>query len=1036
MESLFAERETPPQGPRAWRSANGLQVRIPSNVIRQERVQGSQVILVLDYSGSMSPYKARLNNIAASIARAAIESGSDHNLAVVVFGDTAATLSAEEACILEGTDVSRPTAFGDRYVAVGSGTRYGAALSEVCRNMRSGTQHLVLFMTDGAPGDTGFGRRLNDTDFRPILFSPSNKGDPRLQDVVTVLYDLQKQVDGTPTLTRDNFLLHNLNITTGSDELTVALQHARYALLRRMYASVESGREYTIALAPGNEDAVGFIPLTEQPLDGVTEITVCVRGDSFRNEITLSLVEAPNAKSSTPSGDVLLELEALLNGDMEVDQETRTDICTRARTFIAEKKAEGDPVYAILESKLLDFEQGTAELGAAAQERLTATSMLQTSSRESILTLVRNIGSLAAVGSSNKRAAISRLQRLTAGSSTSSARDIATIQEYTKVLRSGYPSYLREDLYLAELSPEGDLPVIVIAAPGCEIGATTSEEEKQRRVAVALNHADCARLRVQGWMTSESLLASKSASLEPLRRRLIVLVPTSDPNVLRALAKLTCGVCMLGELIPLPFLACDGLSSMASAILDEECTSVVDSETCVRVAAYIHLLQLYRAVGPTKSQFLYTESALCPIAASRPSSSSSSTSTPQYAAWIRSLRCAVMHVACNVDSPVSLHALIAELVRKRVTSVSRRATGKRDLHGMLEQLLRVTGLGEMSKSFYFTRLSATTSVQVAEAFLRSTAKTGFPIPESIPVDPMLSWLDEVVTKEESTASGDAYAWEESPSFSSLLQMYTNAVRLQRVIPRADTSAHGWVSEESIREMLDPASLGPARERVHAELSSLDGRKLFDMLYQTCHSVDQKSMTPLAGLKYMHVRIDDVPPHVQVLLMQKSSTPGDDFDVALSSVIRGLDGTESALRAHRKYIPSELLLHPESRTRLASLERGYSDEVLRSLAAFAQPGVVQNSKKPCTPGSRDFTRKLNFLCRKFDMRTGHFNGNGIVSTDSNMFWINLGVTVDAYRVTHINDIPISNIERLHQLCLPWGETEVQCVQDKRTRKNTK
>lgn len=1038
MEALFEPRAPsgatpPPQGLRVWIFGGGLHIRCPSDILRERLATepaGVIVTVVADFSGSMVPHMDRLKKTLASIARAAIESGTEEQLQIVVFGTTAATITAEQASRLDArrldSDLLRV------FNKLESSTSYTAAIANVRRYQTEnpGRRHVVLFMTDGQPDPGGAsGCKLDDTDFRPILFSPHTKGTAP-EPVVTALWNLQKQVDGRSDLTREEFRNNNLKVVNENDDLSVVLQIARGQLVRHVTVSCEQGRGFALTLASGNEDAVGFMPLSVQIPAGLNRITVtCSSRGGHSFDLEVPLVNAPTVDE--PQASSLLELEAVLTGTMAVDRLRRQDVITRAMDFLRSREADDDACR-IIKELLQRYEQNTAMEGAAAIARLTSTLPQHTSDLKSLVDLVRAIGPLACVGSSARRAAIRRVQRITAcGCDADTVRKISIITEYIKQPPSGqFPRYIvrEDDLYLA--AHDGRSPAILLDAPGCRAETQT---DLQDRIARALNHADAARAYVSGMLTQASLDDTKRFSLEPMRQRVVVVIPTSNPQVLQALATLNLGAMMLGELVPLPPQGCDGYLAAASAIFEEDCMQPekIESDTCIRIATWIHFIQLYKAVAGG-FQFVYKHNALCPIAASRPMGGNPLRET----SWVRSLRTALMFVSA-FHKEISLHALLVELVRKRVAAISTRRDSHACLGQAVEDLMRATGVDAAVKQFCVDQLVATTSLADVERVVRDWSTNAVPLPESIDASAVHAFLDAFCNAETGVPHEDRYSWEESPSLRSFLKSYENALRLKGIIGDADVSANGWVSEECIRSILDPQSRTGAVASVGRELAKLDGVKLFAAVYQTLQGVRQNTMGMLPGVKadITGLPVEILPPQARVAILRRGD-PGSDFDAALSAmVIRGDGG-------FRRYITPALALTEGSHTRAALLETGTDPETC----------VTDKGSLPCTPRSRRFARRVNGLCKKFGVRDGSIDGStratwrdrdsgSVVDlrTDPNYYWVKRGVTMVNGRVTHLGGVHISNMLELRNMCswvLAPKQTASEAAEAKKAKKAKK
>jgi len=1040
----------------AWRAPDGggFHVRAPvAAVLRalgdDARAVNDLVVLILDYSGSMSSYKQRLNETAAAIATAALESGTADRLIGVVFGSSAAALNADELALLRGTDVSNLTRLGDRTVNVGSSTSYRAALNAAINAVQRRDPDLrarvtALFMTDGQPDDNTHiqvARTLIRThpafELQPVLFTQQEKASQHTQRLLQTLYDLHLAAH-TEQISFEDFALHRVRlVTTGSDGLTQALQAARGLLARPVFMTAAGdGARARLVLGAHDREAVGFLPdapvTIDEHGDSVLRIRLARAADTATDSSTDACIDVPivaepaETAETDHGGDALLQLRAALAGEVDLQPDARARLAARARSFLA-ARAENDDGARVLLQQLADFERDAAREAAAAPARTyaLASSSLQTRAPDSLLQLLDSVGAMAALGgarnrTSAARGATSRLNRLAAaalgGTEHSTALGVIERDVRARLATAtgdAYPAYLDEDLQMAEIDRvNGDALFVLMDAPGCELQhlarqPETNDEQLTKRVAIALNHGDCARASVAGFLTHASLVADVEHGLDPLHRRMIVLFPTDDADTLRALAPITAGALMIGELLPLPPQGCDALIAAASRLLD---FNHLLTAKPLQLSADAHLCSLFLALQP-ESITHFQRDALCPLAASR----ASVAAAPTGSVVMRSLRTALMHLALGVQN-MSLLALLAELIRKRVAAIARLPDAHVLIARATDDLLRAVGVSDAAEQTgRALMLGAGESVDAARAALRAI-KTRAPgtlafLPDIMSGADMLTWLSAFIGAGDESGAQDPYAWPECPSWRTFSNAHHAAwvlrAVLQPIILQPPCVRNGFLTQQGVDEMRAAgrrAAESIAREEMR--LTPADARALFDIALQTLQQQDQKTMQRLEGLPARAPTApfaDDVPLAVQLVLLKASGdadarVPGGAFDVVLARAVARV-GELYSLHELRPFVTSELALDEAALTRRALIEHcELTAEQLQ--LEFAVSATATRDRMPVHPDSRLFHRRLNWLCRRIGLLEPRaYSGaealeraQAVGVSDSNLWWLARGVAL--------------------------------------------
>jgi len=828
-------------------------------------------------------------------------------------------------------------------------------------------------------------------DLQPVLFAYHPKSHTQSQKMIDVLYKLHCHAH-TETITRDDFVLHRLRyVSDGSDGLTQTLQAARGLLVSNVTMSaIEHHRGGTarLTLSARGRAAVGFLTAHESHPESVTSLTVRIHHPDLDDtlDVQVPIVSAPAADEHDPS--VLVQLHALLHEN----HTDAGDTIARAHAYLL-TQADNDDGARLLMQQL---EQWWSQVRARAHASSCAsTSSMQTRAPESLLQLLSNVGSMASIGArGNDRRVSLRFQRAVANMDVvDMSRSLARVEECVRRgrARDTLPDWMQHDMQLDELGA-CDAAFIVMDAPGCSIQASSSDDEFSRMISVAMNNAAAVRARPVGWLTRASLAANVARNIEPLRRRMIVLFPTRDIDVLRALAGITVGSLLTGELVTLPPQSMDALLAVASAVLDVR-DDVVDDLT---TTAWTHAVALYKSVYiPVADD---DAPSLTPMATARARDRFNKSYTA------RTLRMGLMQTAIGLRE-TSIYTLVVELLRKRVIEIARSAHAHHDLAAHEATLLQCMGLDSVARQTGRDLLERAAGggvgavCSVYRAIKRHDATTMVPLPESMDMHVMLRWIESFVG-DTTTAAYEPYMWSECPTWNSFARAYISARQL-----RAHDSAwcHGdWMTTEQSATLCARARVTmDARDVMDSIVRDLEivtnARTLFDVALQTVRQVDTTRMERLRGLPSRAPDSDEqLSPTVRLVLMRgRSATPGDPYDRTLAEVIAA-----NEYSAMRPFISAELVMQRDSHTRSAMM-RAYDmtdDEIDAEFVTQSQP---TRASKFAHPRSRVFHRRLNWLCRRIGLIEARaYNRAEVVAKlkatgvqDSNAWWVLQGVTME-------------------------------------------
>jgi len=479
----------------------------------------------------------------------------------------------------------------------------------------------------------------------------------------------------------------------------------------------------------------------------------------------------------------------------------------------------------------------------------------------------------------------------------------------------------------------------------------------------------------------------------------------------------------------------DALLAVGSALLDAD---TLANATPVQLTAYTHCYKLYYH-GMHGQNSVYDGRPLCPLAASRALAKKERDAV----VLVRSIRTGAMMHALHTHY-ISAHALIAELLRKRVAAIARMHNAHAVLSGAREALLDAFGLAAAARECGLEQLHAAQGdVNAVRATLKAIRmrerQTLAPLPGAMPAARMLDWIANFVGDGDEGAGRppDAYAWPECPSWSTFVRTLRASHRLRSLgSTLIYNTQNGWLRQQTVDELnaigRELLALGDDPDFLQQLLTDDDARSLFDVALQTIDQKDQAEMQPLQGLPATVPSFEEAaaePLEAKTLIVLLSTNgddaqraPGGELDRLLAHVIETCGAQGGAVEQMRTFeqlracISSQLALDADSLTRRALLDcvDGLLPEMLQSM--FGASRVVTPARLPVRPGARVFHRRLNWLCARLGLNEPRAYSGGEVDAratalgvqDANLVWLLRGFVLARNPAGHTPALRISHL----------------------------
>lgn len=858
--------DDPRPAPRCWPAlhSSGVQIRIHSATARRVLTEGMThaggrrrvMVLILDFSGSMDPYKAMLRKAARDIVESAVTSGTESSLVIIKFATSACAVNEDNEDVAEER--------------IGHSTNYTAGFKVAADELRSRgvapADATVIFMTDGEP-DRERGcisaedvPALRNCTFVPVLFSPHGKSNATL---VARLHGIEDTLS-TTSRSREHFVLHTLKTADGTnaaDTMLSTLQIARGVLARFVYLRA-MGERAPLTLGSDAVDAVAFLPLDEERVAaaraaGFVDATIEMEG-APQLELRLTFQEnADEEEQRNPTAGLLLELETLVEQTSRVTASGPSSITTSAAAAAATVAARGDSntrallatcrhlrealhnntdgAVVLLRNAIAEFETAVTANALAPDALRTA---LSTSAHPALQASLQNLRSLTtnvaraaalantasglvvassssatAVRGSQLRGAAARLQSLVATTASSSGAErslqliyTALSKELKRNPREHLPSYLTEDVLLNDVA-EDDAPAIVLTTPGCALGAVVAKATSD---AVTPTERDLAAAREALGRAMNHGDASRVAF--PFGG--VVLTRTSMMRLQESGARL-----LPSAKAKLVFVApTQGAMKQQAEVLTG---LILLGEPIALSGKYHEALLGVASAMLTQTEELESPIALATLAfaaraflgAHTPSNDTQHSSTLGAierrltfhftAGPITSLRTAATAHAIGA-ARFEMHHFVEELVRKRVQQLARHQPAR--LGAELERLMADTGVWGDERERAQRKLNSLPTLKEARDMLGSKVEVLYP--RAVNPSHFVYWLvnlmhDGVDGEARRPPHQHATHWEECPSWDTFALMMRRAYAMNVFgahLLRDNNSTRGWITDDALQRL--------------------------------------------------------------------------------------------------------------------------------------------------------------------------------------------------------------------------------------------